>query len=66
MEGAPDWLLQLNYDNAVKERYQRFLTESYALRNRGLSEHDMAAQLRPTYGDTYWWYYYFYTDFNIY
>ncbi|MBQ3781235.1 MAG: hypothetical protein II801_05540 [Bacteroidaceae bacterium] len=66
MEGAPDWLLQLNYDNAVKERYQRFLAESYALRNRGLSEHDMASQLRPTYGDTYWWYYYFYTDFNIY
>ncbi len=66
MEGAPAWLSELNYDAAVRTRFQQFMTDAYAMQNLGQKEQDMAKQLRPQYGTTYWWYYYFYTDFQIY
>lgn len=63
---APPWLSDIPYDADVTRRFQQFADAYFALKNRGLSENDMAAQLRSAFGNTYWWYYYFYTDFTIY
>lgn len=54
------------FDTNVKERFSSFINEYRSLSTQGLKPEQIAAKLKPLYGETYWWYYYFYTDFNIY
>ena len=59
-------LNQFPFDPIVAEKYNNFVRDYNQLSQQRLELPEMAARLRPLYGDTYWWYYYFYTDFEIY
>ncbi|MBQ9362337.1 MAG: hypothetical protein IJT97_02840 [Bacteroidaceae bacterium] len=65
-ENSPVSLNQFPFDPIVAEKYNNFVRDYNQLSQQRLELPEMAARLRPLYGDTYWWYYYFYTDFEIY
>lgn len=63
---APITTTGFKFDATVSEQYNRFAEQYNQLSSQNLSPEEMAARMKPTFGDTYWWYYYFYTDFTIY
>ena len=65
-ESSPVTLDHFPFDTIVSDRYNSFVRDYNTLSRQHFSTEEMAARLRPQYGDTYWWYYYFYTDFQIY
>ncbi len=56
----------LQFDLSMVQSYSNFQLSLYNLKQKGFSEREMAAELKKTFGKTYWWYYYFVTENNFY
>jgi len=65
-EESPIDLSGFMFDEIVNEKYKSFAIDYFNLQQRKLSPNEIAQQMKPRYGNTYWWYYYFYNDFEIY
>ena len=56
----------LQFDLAMVQSYSNFQISMYNLKQKGLSEKEIATELKKTFGKTYWWYYYFVLDNKFY
>src|SRR5574344_479482 len=65
-EESPIDLSGFMFDEIVNEKYKSFAIDYFNLQQRKFSPNEIAQQMKPRYGNTYWWYYYFYNDFEIY
>jgi len=56
----------LQFDLAMVQSYSNFQISMYNLKQKGFSEKEIAAELKKTFGKTYWWYYYFVLENKFY
>lgn len=56
----------LQFDLSMVQSYSNFQISMYNLKQKGFSEKEIAAELKKTFGKTYWWYYYFVLENKFY